>query len=75
MPCPTTCTQPTPAQAHCSVCHHTFGGVTGFDSHRRDGTCLDPATLGFVQRDGVWRAPMSDDARERFARLNTHTED
>ncbi|MEV5819389.1 hypothetical protein AB0L22_09450 [Micromonospora haikouensis] len=75
MPCHTTCVLPTPAQAHCSACHTTFGGVTGFDSHRKDGTCVDPATLGFVQRDGVWRMPMSEDARERFARLNTQAED
>jgi hypothetical protein len=52
--------------AHCPTCHRTFGGVTGFDKHRSHGECLDPATLGLVERDGVWRAPMSDAARERM---------
>lgn len=31
--------------AHCSVCHRTFTGVGGFDSHK-PGQCLDPADLG-----------------------------
>ena len=66
MTCMTSCRQPTPAQAHCGVCHRTWGGVTGFDAHRRDGVCLDPATLGYVERDGVWRTPMTDAVRERL---------
>lgn len=28
--------------AHCGACCRTFGGVSGFDSHRKDGKCLDP---------------------------------
>lgn len=49
------CRLPTPSQAHCSVCHRTFSGVWGFDQHRKDGKCLDPVTVGFAERDGVWR--------------------
>lgn len=67
--CDDTCVRPTPSQAHCAAlgCHRTFGGVTGFDAHRRDGICLPPASLGMVRSDlGIWRTPMSDDARERL---------
>lgn len=60
MTCLPTCRRPTPAQAHCAVCHRTFGGVTGFDAHRKDGACLDPSTRGYVERDGLWRTPMSE---------------
>lgn len=67
--CDDTCVRPTPSQAHCGArgCHQTFGGVTGFDAHRKDGTCLPPASIGMVLSDlGVWRTPMSDEARERL---------
>lgn len=67
--CGTNCVRPTPAQAHCAAkgCHQTFGGVTGFDAHRRDGECINPTTLGMVLSDlGVWRTPMPDEARERL---------
>ena len=30
---------------HCGGCHRTFYGLSTFDRHRRDRTCLDPATL------------------------------
>lgn len=67
--CDDTCVRPTPSQAHCAGgCHRTFGGITGFDHHRRDGRCIDPATLGMALTDvGIWRVPMSDDAKARFA--------
>ena len=33
--------------AHCGAqCHKIFSGVTAFDAHRRNGVCLDPATVG-----------------------------
>lgn len=54
------CQLPTPSQAHCSVCHRTFSGMWAFDKHRRDGRCLDPAELGLVERDRIWRRPGSD---------------
>lgn len=63
------CCPPAPpvsgAQAHCSTCHETFGGVRGFDLHRRGGVCNPPASVGLADRDGVWRSPMSDADRER----------
>lgn len=68
MTCPPSCKRPSPAQAHCPTCHRTFGGVTGFDAHRKDGDCVDPTDFGMVERDGVWRTPMTDAARERFRR-------
>ena len=56
------------APAHCTACHETFGGVTGFDRHRRAGNgrgrCLHPTEVVgkdgqalLVLRDGVWRNP------------------
>lgn len=56
--------------AHCSVCHHTFGGVGSFDKHRsgskpgtktgirRAGECTPPADIGLTQNEhGTWVAP------------------
>lgn len=47
--------------AHCAGCCRTFTSATGFDKHRRDGRCLDPATararngyLIFVPADRPW---------------------
>lgn len=64
--CTEACRRPSPAMAHCASCHRTFGGVTGFDAHRKDGTCLPPSSLGMVERDGVWRTPMSTEALHRI---------
>lgn len=67
MSCRPACRRPTGRQAHCGACHRTFGGVTGFDDHRRGGQCLDPASIGLEERDagagqpGVWRRPMPAD--------------
>lgn len=71
MTCSPTCRQPSPFMAHCSVCHRTFGGVTGFDAHRKDGACLDPSALGYVERDGVWRTPMPESTRATLSRPST----
>lgn len=47
------------SKAHCSECHRLFSVVSAFDKHRsqdgRHGTCLNPASIGLVERDGVWR--------------------
>jgi hypothetical protein len=72
MPCTTDCRQPTPAMAHCTCCHRTFGGVTGFDAHRNNGHCLDPSTLGYIEADRVWRTPMSEEARQRLIGIRKH---
>lgn len=57
MPCIKSCIKPTTSQAHCSVCHETFGSVRGFDRHRRGGQCLDPNTMPGIHRTdaGIWR--------------------
>jgi hypothetical protein len=72
MTCTTTCVQPSPSQAHCAAdgCHITFGAVSGFDRHRRDGQCLTPEAIGYsADARGVYRAPMSEAGRARLAQL------
>lgn len=54
------------AISKCGACRRVFGGVAGFDAHRRNGTCVHPVELGMVERDGVWRKPMTQAARERL---------
>jgi hypothetical protein len=44
------------AMAHCATCHKTFGGVTGFDEHRKNGHCVIPEGMQEV-RPGVWGRP------------------
>lgn len=39
---------------HCTACHRNFGGISGFDAHRRGGQCLDPEKLGMSKKDRVW---------------------
>lgn len=66
--CGPACVRPTPTQAHCAArsCHRTFGGVSGFDAHRRNGECLHPEEIGMVRNDsGIWRTPMTDEDRAR----------
>lgn len=62
------------SRAHCGVCHETFGGVTGFDEHRRNGACLKPAAMGLEIRTigespetryDVWVSPMTEEEVER----------
>lgn len=41
--------------AHCSGCHTTFSGVTGFDRHRVHGSCHSPVNLGMrMSARNVW---------------------
>lgn len=49
-----------------AMCHRTFGGIRGFDLHRRGGECSDPSTFGFVERDRVWRDEMDQEKVELF---------
>jgi hypothetical protein len=67
--CGQSCVRPSPAQAHCAGCHRTFGGVTGFDAHRRAGVCVDPVGLGYAERAGVWRVPIDGAGLERMRAL------
>lgn len=68
MACTKDCHRPSPAQAHCGACRRTFGGITGFDRHRRHGLCLDPSAFGYAEIRGIWRVPLDDDARSRLLR-------
>lgn len=56
--------------ARCATCGRDFRNVEGFDRHRAGGQCLDPATLGYVERGGVWATPeghaAADEARRRL---------
>lgn len=64
MACTTSCVFPTPAQAHCPACHHTFSGVWLFDRHRfgpvQDRCCYSPGAIpnhpAALDRRGVWRS-------------------
>ncbi len=72
------------AQAHCSVCHELFSGVTAFDKHRSKGKCLDPAKMFDTNEETgektavlelrttgavpVWAFPSEVDVAERFAK-------
>ena len=71
---------------HCSGCHQNFDGLSAFDRHRRDGKCLDPASL--FDKDGesvflgrsddiatYWRLPSDlGSALERFGRTEMAAE-
>jgi hypothetical protein len=70
MSCNDDCHRPsTTTQAHCAAhgCHRTFSRVSGFDRHRRDGNCLDPAALGFAETGRIWRQPISESDRLRLS--------
>lgn len=59
-----------PAQAHCGSCHETFGGVRGFDEHRRNRRCLPPPELGMtLDARRVWRRWVPPAERARLAGL------
>ena len=42
--------------SHCGVCHRTFGSLTGFDAHRKDGACRVPKGYAEDGR-GYWVLP------------------
>lgn len=51
--------------AHCTVCCVTFGGLSGFDRHRKNGVCLRPETIGLtLSQYGYWVRKMEDGAFE-----------
>ena len=59
----------------CSACGRYFGGISGFDLHRREGACLAPETLTnkdgerllFLSASGYWSGKVSKDAFVRGA--------
>lgn len=49
-------------RSHCPACHRTFNRDSGAEAHRKGPHgpgrhCVDPATLGYTERDGIWYAP------------------
>lgn len=45
----------------CRSCGRYFGGVAGFDAHRRAGQCVPPETIGMAQdAAGFWRRARPD---------------
>jgi hypothetical protein len=73
--CADTCVRPTPAQAHCTVCHEPFGSISAFDRHRVDGWCRDPASRGLEQINGKWRRPMPVGTAQRWGEGGDDTDD
>lgn len=68
--CDSTCRKPSENQAHCAVCACTFGVVSSFDRHRKNGWCINPEELGMhVNKNGVWTFPMSQERREQLGIL------
>ncbi len=48
----------------CTACGMGFGGLTGFDRHRRDKRCLSPAKImaqkhPLVLKTGIWISELS----------------
>lgn len=61
------CAVPTASQCHCTVCHETFGGISLFDKHRKEGWCLNPQALEMRKNDrGVWRGIPTEADLKRF---------
>lgn len=60
-------------RCHCSGCHRTFGGVGGFDRHRRDFKCLPPEECGMTLEDNIWVIKMSPEIAERLKNLSAET--
>jgi len=72
--CDQSCKRPTSSQAHCSMCHRTYSRASVFDLHRRNGECLDPTSIGLVERDQVWRRPLSERGAARLADIRQERE-
>ena len=52
--CGKTWTQRGERTSHCGGCHETFGTLSDFDKHRREGKCLPPAEHLTQDDEGVW---------------------
>ena len=58
---------PGTARAHFTGCHKTFRSAGGFDKHRKDFACLDPANIGMeMDEKGSWLTPMPEDVKRRL---------
>lgn len=59
--CRDDCRRPIGMRWHCAVCHQTFAVGADLDRHRRDGRCLDPASMGLhTDERGAWGHPQDD---------------
>ncbi|WP_425457709.1 hypothetical protein [Catellatospora sichuanensis] len=61
------CRTPRGQEAHCTVCHNSFSGVTYFDDHRQEGYCLSPVTRGLIRQDDLWASPEGHEQRRASA--------
>lgn len=52
---------------HCTGCHRTFRSTGGFDKHRRDMVCIDPAEIGMeMDEKGCFYSPMNEETKKRL---------
>lgn len=52
------------AKCLCRACGRYFGGVHGFDMHRKSGRCIEPETVGLhLASDGFYRQPPPNGVR------------
>lgn len=61
------CHKPKNSECHCTVCHDSFSSADPFDLHRRDGYCLNPASVQLVLVDGIWSTPEGHERRAKDA--------
>lgn len=54
---------------HCAACHHTFSGITGFDTHKKMDGCRPPETCGLILRDQVWHWPPKESLIKWLAKV------
>lgn len=60
---PTSNAPVTHSRCRCSTCGEVFSVVSNFDKHRKDGDCVDPASVGLELKIGAsgswWGMPGS----------------
>lgn len=45
-------------KCYCNGCHQKFGGVRGFERHRKNFKCVDPGSVGLsLNENGFWLLP------------------
>lgn len=69
--CDGTCTHPQlnigTKTSLCTVCHETFSTSSNFDVHRKDGWCVNPATVGLrLNKHGHWGFTMDEGELNRL---------
>ncbi|MGI0034354.1 MAG: hypothetical protein ACRD98_00605 [Nitrososphaera sp.] len=58
-------------ESQCGACGEIFGGTRGFDEHRKNLKCVDPASAG-LRKDkwGIWVHQTGDYFRHREAKTD-----